>query len=86
MELLNSFSLDVLVAFGYGELTKGMDSEQKADIDKQLDALDEKQGPVVEKETSDGQVVHISEARLARMRANRQAMAGKPQKGQEVSR
>lgn len=73
--LIDSFALDVVLDLAYGQLITGVSEEDRKHIDTQLAKLDEdSEDQVIEKTLTDGRVIKISEARLARIRANQRGI------------
>lgn len=76
-QLLDSVSLDVLLHFSYGLMVEGAEPEERKRLDDELARMDVEladERRTVTKTLSDGRVVQISEARLARIRANVRGM------------
>lgn len=84
-QLLDSFHLDLLLDLAYAEITNGLDPEQREEMDSKLDEVsalyDEPSADelVEVKRKSTGEVVQISEARLAQLRRNAGGSMGRPQ-------
>lgn len=76
-DLMDSFTLDVILDVAYGEVVHGMNAEQKEEVDKALETVAEtpetreaKSVPVTRR---DGTVVHVSPERWNRLMSNRRA-------------
>jgi hypothetical protein len=75
--LIGSFSLDVIIDLAYGMLVENLNPAEREELDKSLEIHEEQveereaEKKIVEvKRKSDGNVIQISEARLAQIRRN----------------
>jgi hypothetical protein len=81
--LLDTFALDLLLDFAYGQIVTTLDAEARADFDRTLEQLDDAQpddSALVTKRLSSGKAVQITEARLEQIRRNAGALAGMKRK------
>ena len=77
VQLLNSFDLGMLLDLAYGEIVSGLTDEQRAEVDKRLDEVAAEYGEPQEEDElvevtkqSTGEVIQITQGRLAQIRRN----------------
>lgn len=74
-DLLNAFSVDMILDFAYGEVVKDLDAEQRLEVDKALEKAIEtalgEDAKTVPVKKSDGTVIYVSPERWNRLMNNR---------------